>query len=124
MTLDELQARRKTNWQNLCTISNMLKGIKITFDEIQKQYEQAKKEYEQVDKELALIDGRAKKIEPATSGRGRKKLADGPISPNDLTQDEINELLAKLDPQSLIMEVPTPEEVAKANDLSVIEEEE
>jgi hypothetical protein len=114
-TISELQEKRKMYWKELQNITIMLRGLEETLKEVRIQHKEALDNYSRTDYELALVDGRAQKVSEQSSGPERsvwkKRSVEKKVSTvDDLTQEQIDELLMELDPESLKI-VPLPEEI-------------
>jgi hypothetical protein len=123
-TLEELQTQRKTYWKELQTITLTLRGLEETLKEVRIQHKIALDNYSKTDHDLALIDGRMERVSEQANNETkgwRRRKTDKPPSVDDLTQEQIDELLLELDPESIKL-VPVPNEIDQ-NDLIIDEDE-
>ena len=113
-TLEELQEKRKYYWRELQLITYTMKGLEETLGEIRKQHKEALDNYSRTDHDLALIDGRAHRVADNAAAKettgGWKKRIKEPPKVSDLTQEQIDELLLELSPDTIQI-VPEPQDV-------------
>ena len=94
-TIESLKKQKGIAYKELRNLTGMLKGIEETYLELKSQCNEAKELYESIDHQLALIDGRLKKIEPSKKSIKSDLERDIDEIENDLTEEQIERILAR-----------------------------
>lgn len=93
---DVLRERRRKLYQSLKIAHVEYLRAKKVFEHFHQIYFTLRDDWEQCDKQLAVLDGRLKHEEPSASGKAHRVSKKKEFNINDLTEEQVKELCAKL----------------------------